>query len=156
MELEIIQTTDHELIARLNKDVHDLHVSLYPEYFKPYNYAAMNDFYQHIMGNSKFRFYIIMDQEQSLGYVWIEIKDYEENAFRNSYKVVYVHQLSVAEEFRHKGLGYQLMSKVEQIAKENSIHKIELDYWVDNKMASSFYEKLDYKKYREFVFKGVE
>jgi ribosomal protein S18 acetylase RimI-like enzyme len=156
MELEIIQTSDHEVVALLNKDVHDLHVSLYPEYFKEYNYEAMNDFYQQIMGNSNFLFYIIMDQERSLGYVWLEIKEYQETAFRKSYRSVYVHQLSIIREYRNKGLGNRLMNKVNEIAKEKGIHKIELDYWMDNKMASNFYDKNDFKKYREFVYKEVE
>ncbi|MFJ7745578.1 hypothetical protein [Peribacillus sp. NPDC097295] len=35
--MHIRQTNDFELVAKLNKTVHDLHANLYPEYFKAYN-----------------------------------------------------------------------------------------------------------------------
>ncbi|MBM7702239.1 hypothetical protein [Metabacillus iocasae] len=39
--MNISSTNDFELVAKLNKSVHDLHVNLYPEYFKEYNFGEM-------------------------------------------------------------------------------------------------------------------
>ncbi|MFD2445493.1 hypothetical protein ACFSO7_16145 [Bacillus sp. CGMCC 1.16607] len=36
--MKISRTNDFELVAKLNKFVHDLHANLYPEYFQEYNF----------------------------------------------------------------------------------------------------------------------
>lgn len=45
------------------------------------------------------------------------------------------------------------MNNIFKLANEKGIDLIELDYWLDNKNAKEFYEKYDFVKYREFVYK---
>jgi hypothetical protein len=52
--MKVTQTTNYELIAKLNKSVHDLHSKLYPKYFKEYNYEAMKEFFKSIIYNDSF------------------------------------------------------------------------------------------------------
>jgi hypothetical protein len=52
--LKISRTKDYELIARLNKYVHDVHAKLYPEYFKEYEYDATKDFFKGIINTPNF------------------------------------------------------------------------------------------------------
>jgi ribosomal protein S18 acetylase RimI-like enzyme len=47
------------------------------------------------------------------------------------------------------------MNEVYEIAKKNDIDLIELDYWFENKAAKEFYEKQNFKKYREFAFRQL-
>lgn len=151
--MNITQTFNHEIIARLNKHVHDLHVKLYPQYFKEYKFETMKNFFQSIMNNNHFVFLLLEDDNESIGYAWIEMKDYLENPFRNPYKSIYVHHISIIDTKRKKGYGTILMDRVYDIAKENEIELIELDYWSENTMAKDFYEKHGFSKYREFVYK---
>ncbi|MEK3886378.1 GNAT family N-acetyltransferase [Bacillus sp. FSL K6-3431] len=153
--MEISQTYDHELIANLNKHVHDLHSTLYPPYFKEYNYEEIKEAYKELMKNNGFIFLLLEDDEIVLGYAWIEIKEYEENAFKKAYKSVYIHQISIEETKQQKGYGTSLMEKIYDIAKNNGIDLIELDYWSKNSVAKDFYQKHGFTKYREFVYKGV-
>jgi ribosomal protein S18 acetylase RimI-like enzyme len=90
-----------------------------------------------------------------IGYAWIEIKNYPESAFKNEYKSVNVHQLSIVEGQTHKGYGKKLMNEVYDIAKKNDIDLIELDYWFENMAAKEFYKKQNFKKYREFAFRQL-
>jgi hypothetical protein len=115
------------VVAVLNKEVHELHVALYPERFKEYHFEAVNDFFKKVMTNPNFYFYLIGNEQSYIGYVWIEIKEYHENAFMKAYKSVFVHQLNIAK-----------------------------DYWTDNEIAKKFYEKTGYKRYREFVYKDCD
>ena len=39
---------------------------------------------------------------------------------------------------------------------ERGIKRIELDYWSDNENAKSFYKKIGFNTYREFVFRDIE
>ncbi|WP_059170539.1 GNAT family N-acetyltransferase [Bacillus sp. FJAT-27445] len=153
--MNISRTNDFELVAKLNKYVHDLHANLYPEYFKEYNFEEIKIFFQKIIDKEEFYFLLLEDDDQSLGYAWIELRNYPDNAFKKSYKSVYVHQISIVESQRKKGYGSELMNKITDIAKENGINKIELDYWFKNEIAKNFYKKNEFVKYREFVYKDI-
>ncbi|MFJ7365723.1 GNAT family N-acetyltransferase [Peribacillus frigoritolerans] len=153
--MNVCQTRDYEVIAKLNRNVHDLHAKLYPKYFKDYNYHAMKETFKSFVENNNFIFLVLKEQEEPIGYAWIEIKTYPESAFKNEYKSVYVHQLSIIENKTHKGYGKKLMNEVYEIAKKNDIDLIELDYWFENMAAKAFYKKENFKKYREFAFRQL-
>ncbi|MFJ7469268.1 GNAT family N-acetyltransferase [Peribacillus frigoritolerans] len=153
--MNVCQTRDYEVIAKLNRNVHDLHAKLYPKYFKDYNYHAMKETFKSFVENKNFIFLVLKEQEEPIGYAWIEIKTYPESAFKNEYKSVYVHQLSIIENKTHKGYGKKLMNEVYEIAKKNDIDLIELDYWFENMAAKAFYKKENFKKYREFAFRQL-
>ncbi|WP_047985643.1 GNAT family N-acetyltransferase [Ornithinibacillus californiensis] len=153
--MKVYQTTDAELITNLNKDVHDLHVNLYPEYFKPYNSEEIQSFFQGLVDKAEYVFLVLEDADIPLGFAMLEIRAYPETIFKKSYQSVYVHQLGVNATKRGKGYGSFLMKEIEKLAKEHEIHQIELDYWSNNEEAKNFYKKNDYDIHREFVFKRV-
>ncbi|MBD3108037.1 GNAT family N-acetyltransferase [Bacillus sp. AGMB 02131] len=150
------QTKDFELVAKLNKYVHDIHANLYPEYFKKYDFEEIKTFFQKIIDKEEFTFILLEDDNLPLGYAWIEFRNYPENTFKKAYKSVYVHQISISENQRKKGYGSKLMNEIIEIAKANGINKIELDYWFNNETAKDFYKKNDFVKYREFVYKDIQ
>ncbi|MEK5520565.1 GNAT family N-acetyltransferase [Heyndrickxia sporothermodurans] len=153
--MKINRTNDFELIAKLNKHVHDLHIKLYPKHFKEYNFEEVKAFFASIIDIEEFVFLILEQNEQPLGYAWIELREYPDNPFKKAYKSVYVHQISISENQGKKGYGSRLMDEICNIARANGINKIELDYWCDNEIAKSFYKKNGFVKYREFVYKDI-
>ena len=153
--MNISRTIDFELVAKLNKYVLDLHANLYPEYFKEYNFEEIKTFFQKVIDKEEFIFLLMEDDDQPLGYAWIELRNYPDNAFKKAYKSVYVHQISITESQRKKGYGSKLMNEITDIAKENGINKIELDYWFNNEIAKNFYKKNEFVKYRELVYKDI-
>ncbi|MED3855392.1 GNAT family N-acetyltransferase [Priestia megaterium] len=153
--LNISRTNSYQAIARLNKTVHELHVSLYPKYFKKYNYESIREFFRRIINHSKFIFLLLEDEEKEIGYAWIEIKDYPPNVFKNAYRSLYVHQISIVETQRKKGYGSKLMNYIYELAKEKKIDIIELEYWFQNERAKGFYKKHGFTKYKEFVYKEL-
>jgi diamine N-acetyltransferase len=46
LTMVIAPTMNFELIATLNQPTHELHVSLYPDYFKEYNFEDMREFFK--------------------------------------------------------------------------------------------------------------
>ena len=153
--MKIDRTNDYELVARLNKYVHDLHTNLYPDIFKPYNFQEVKAFFQGIIHRDEFIFLQLEDEGKPLGYAWIELRNLPENAFKKAYKSVYVHQISIVDSQRRKGYATMLMDRITDLAKENGINRIELDYWFNNKIARDFYKKNEFVKYREFVYKEM-
>lgn len=131
--MQIIQTTYSEVIARLNKNVHDLHVSLYPHYFKDYQFETANEFFKTAIENPSNYFYVLEDNGQYLGYAWVELREYKGNVFMNSYKSVFIHQFSINKEHQKQGLGSQLMNKVYELAKKHGgTENLFLKIWYNN------------------------
>ena len=153
--MNITLTNNTHVLAALNQHVHDVHVEAYPQYFKPYNYDLVKSEFEKIIDVEKFEFLLIEDEDEAVGYAWIEYRNYRENAFKLSYQSVYVHQISISSDVRGKGYGTVLMKEIERRALARDIHKIELDYWTKNSMAKSFYEKLGFSHYVEHVFKDI-
>lgn len=94
--MKISRTNNFKLVAKLNKYVHDLHVNLYPEYFKEYNYEEIKDFFQKIIDKEEFTFLLLEDEDKPVGYAWIELRNYPDNAFKKSYQSIYVNQISIS------------------------------------------------------------
>lgn len=153
--MNIIQTQNYELISELNREVQHIHAEMYPNHFKEHNHVEVSEFFKSIMTNLNYQFYIIEEQGQELGYIWIEIKEYQENPFRKAYKSLYIHQLNVIKSYHNQGLGQQLMNKAYEIAIQKQIKKIEVDYWVNNEMAKNFYSKNGYIAYKEYRYKDL-
>lgn len=153
--MKISQTSDYELIAILNKPVHDLHYSLYPKHFKEYDYNSAREEFRKLINKDHFIFLLVKDCQQAVGYAWLEIREYPENAFKKAYRSLYVHQLSINSTHRKKGYGNKLMNYIYSVAKEKETDRIELDYWFNNNIADEFYEKQGFVKYREIVWQSL-
>lgn len=153
--MKISQTFNYEIIAGLNKNVHDLHVKLYPQYFKEYNYDSIKNFFRSIINNRNFIFLLLEAENEALGYAWIEEISYSETPFNKAYQSIYVHHISIGETKQNKGFGTGLMEKIYEIAKNKGIDLIQLDYWSENHTAKDFYKKHKFTRYREFVYKNV-
>ncbi|TYP73296.1 GNAT family N-acetyltransferase [Paenibacillus methanolicus] len=153
--MKISRTTDFDLLANLNKPIHDLHVSLYPDYFEAYSFAAMRDAFERYVQNEQFIFLLLEDKDEPIGYAWIEIKTYSQGAFIKQRKSVFVHQLSIAEKRKRSGCGSHLMNYIYDLAKAEEIDTIELDYWANNESAKRFYDKQGFTGFRAYVYKKI-
>ncbi|MCR2823767.1 GNAT family N-acetyltransferase [Lederbergia panacisoli] len=151
--MKVCITKDYEQITILNKSVHELHVHLYPDYFKEYEFDKFKSFFKGLIQKDNQIFLLLENDDEALGYAWIEIKEYPENVFKKGYKSVYVHQLNVLKP--HQGHGSMLMDKIYEIARRHRNKLVELDYWTDNQVAERFYCKQGFKKYREFLYKEL-
>ncbi|MEK3800771.1 GNAT family N-acetyltransferase [Peribacillus sp. FSL H8-0477] len=153
--MHIRPTKNYEIIAKLNRHVHSLHAALYPKHFKKYNYPEVRETFKYLIDNDQFIFLLLEDHKKAIGYVWIEIIFYPENAFRKSYESIYVHQIGLRADQKKKGYGTLLMDEVYTIAKKHDIELIELDYWFENTDAKEFYKKHQFSNCREFVYKQL-
>jgi diamine N-acetyltransferase len=154
-KLKISRTFDTGKIAKLNQSVHQLHVELYPERFQTYDFQKIHEFFKKVMKDDRFIFLLGEDEGQYVGFAWLEIKQYSKTVFKKTYKSIYVHQINIAEPYKNKGFGSSLMKEIYSIARTNNINTIELDYWNDNTIAESFYEKEGFVTYRKMAYKEL-
>ncbi|USD13747.1 GNAT family N-acetyltransferase [Priestia megaterium] len=153
--MKISRTFDADTIAKLNQSVHQLHVELYPEHFQTYDFQKIHEFFKNVMKDDRFIFLLGENEGQHVGFAWLEIKQYSETVFKKTYKSIYVHQINIAEPYKNKGFGSSLMKEIYSIAREKEITTIELDYWSDNTIAESFYEKEGFVTYRKIAYKEL-
>ncbi|MEH7067711.1 GNAT family N-acetyltransferase, partial [Priestia megaterium] len=151
--MKISRTFDAGKIAKLNQSVHQLHVELYPQHFQTYDFHQVHEFFKKVMKDDRFIFLLGEDEGQHVGFAWLEIKQYSETVFKKAYESIYVHQINIAESYKNKGFGSSLMKEIYSIARTNDINTIELDYWNDNTIAESFYEKEGFVTYRKIAYK---
>ncbi|MCI4621867.1 GNAT family N-acetyltransferase [Priestia megaterium] len=153
--MKISRTFDAGKIAKLNQSVHQLHVELYPQHFQTYDFHQVHEFFKKVMKDDRFIFLLGEDEGQHVGFAWLEIKQYSETVFKKAYESIYVHQINIAESYKNKGFGSSLMKEIYSIARTNDINTIELDYWNDNTIAESFYEKERFVTYRKMAYKEL-
>ncbi|SEQ70449.1 Acetyltransferase (GNAT) family protein [Virgibacillus subterraneus] len=153
--IKVFRSYDYQKLARLNEVVHNLHVKLYPRYFKPYNYSEMEVEFEKLTKNEKYTFLILSDKGENKGFIFFEILNKPSTPFKNPYKSLYVHQLSINESEQRKGYGQALMEKTQQIAHNEQVDCIELDYWIKNEFARQFYQKNNFVLERVFVRKNI-
>ncbi|CAI8806025.1 MULTISPECIES: GNAT family N-acetyltransferase [Priestia] len=153
--MKISRTFDAGKIAKLNQSVHQLHVELYPQHFQTYDFHQVHEFFKKVMKDDRFIFLLGEDEGQHVGFAWLEIKQYSETVFKKAYESIYVHQINIAESYKNKGFGSSLMKEIYSIARTNDINTIELDYWNDNTIAESFYEKEGFVTYRKIAYKEL-
>lgn len=153
--MKISRTFDAGKIAKLNQSVHQLHVELYPQHFQTYDFHQVHEFFKKVMKDDRFIFLLGEDEGQHVGFAWLEIKQYSETVFKKAYESIYVHQINIAESYKNKEFGSSLMKEIYSIARTNDINTIELDYWNDNTIAESFYEKEGFVTYRKMAYKEL-
>jgi len=150
--MNIKTTIDMKLITALNEPVHNLHHSLYPEIFKPFNTEKMHEYFANAVRFEGQHFMICEDGESAIGYVWFQEVFRLESAFRYLDHHVYINQISVNEDHRGKGAGKLLFDAVLKFAEDNDIKRIGLDYWAKNESAKEIYEKLGFSVEKEVAY----
>ncbi|KRE01545.1 GNAT family N-acetyltransferase [Priestia megaterium] len=153
--MKISRTFNAGKIAKLNQPVHQLHVELYPQHFQTYDFHQVHEFFKKVIENDRFIFLLAEDEEQHVGFAWLEIKQYSVTVFKKAYESIYVHQINIEEPYKNKGVGSSLMKEIYSIAREKEITTIELDYWSDNTIAESFYGKEGFITYRKMAYKEL-
>lgn len=147
MDIEIKFEKNAEVIARLNKSVHDLQQMWYPEIFREYSYEKMLEMFDEMLKKDFIHSLIAYRSEQPVGYAILVLRQYDSPLFCEDHKSIYIDQMCVIEEYRHQGIGKILMNRIKEFAHDKNIKRIELSVWVDNVSAIKFYERMGFVNY---------
>ena len=153
--INIRLSKDAEIIARMNQPVQDLHYRLHPEYFKPSSYSEIVAYLKVQLEEVNWFCYLVDCDGVDVGYVLFYIRNYKENPFRKEYKGIHIDQISILPEYKRKGIGKMLMSKIESFALKENATQIELTHWESNTEAKNFYKSIGFKTNFRFVVKKL-
>lgn len=150
--MKVVRSFDSSIVAKLNEPVQNLHHKLYPEIFKPFNSEAVKAYFETAMQDGEAYFYICIEADQTIGYIWFLIVEGNGSAFSYPKRYIYINQISVNEEHRGRGAGKLLFNAAVEIAKAKDIDKIGLDYWCRNEDAKAIYRSYGFEVEREIAF----
>ena len=154
--MRLVETNDADLIATLNRPIHERHVALMPHFFAPYDYERVRKAFAETINRAGHHFLVAEVSEEPVGYIWMQEVTSASNAFKNATRTLYVRQISINPSHQRFGYGRQMMGYVEKWARAHDFPTIELDYWVTNEDAARFYEGLGFIAKRQVVVKSVE
>lgn len=152
----ITTTTDASRIASMHKLFHDAHVELHPTIFKPFELHAMEQHFQALVQQPTHSFFLLYhDEHTPIGYAWVEWMERAETPFMFAQKTMFIHQISIEDDYRGNGNGNMLLEYITEEAKKRNFLRIELSYWLTNFGAKYFYRKHDFIPFAERVYKQL-
>lgn len=112
-------------------------------------YEKVGQFIDHLESDTCVGF-AAFDGDELCGFVWAYPHQFREE------QRMYVSEIRVREDYRGRGIGRELLEKVEERARELGICALYLHAEVDNPDAIRFYESQGFQAERVQLRKGVE
>lgn len=156
--MKIIETRDAKLMGLLGHVMQEKHIELYPDFFKPYDAAAVTASFEEYFKNPKQAVYLWQDdqnQDAIAAYLWLEEEEIPETVYRFGYTRLYLHHILIMPSYQGQGLSKELLKFADTYAKERNIQHVELHYWPNNGIAKHAYEKYGYQVYTEIAQKII-
>lgn len=147
--IKILRTMDAGLLSILNHDVQEIHHAIEPSIFKAHAKEAMEALFQEYLKEENMQAYIAYDDETPVGYILLEIKHSKETFFKHSYKALVIDQICIEASYKGKGFGKALVDLAKNLAREENINRIEMNYWTANKQSGEFFRSQGFENYNE-------
>ena len=123
--------------------------------YRPYDPSAAADYFAIALREGGHLIWLAEIGTQSVGFIEAEVITRGENPFTTPIRVMYVHQLAVAADFRRMGVARALMAAVEEAGRSLGAPEVRLEHRSFNESAHRFYEALGYRTYSVKMRKSV-
>jgi ribosomal protein S18 acetylase RimI-like enzyme len=135
---------DFKAFNALMNQVQKIHHNGIPEFYKP----SMEEFpYEDYLKEIKLGNINVLEIENSIiGFSYHNIIEIKDNPAIYDQSIMYIIDVCVDENSRHKGYGKEIFNGLRNIAKKNTCRSINLDVYNFNKEAISFYKKLNFSE----------
>lgn len=143
--MEMVKVSDPLLLAKLNEQLHNMHVSERADVFKPFDLEAVTAYFEQCLQKPQYYHPGIILDGKLAGFAQAEVMMRLENAFAYPYRYIHIHQLSVHPAFRRKGIAKALVAAVEKHAAMENISRVDLTVWDFNEEGIAFYNACGFK-----------
>ncbi len=110
-----------------------------------------NDSFKKVIKNPKNFVFVAEDKGSLIGFATFSVRD----VIRYPKQIAELDEMFVLPTYRQKGVGKQLMEKVEEKAKELNCYRIFIESHYDHKAAHKFYKALGYTNYGYHFIKNL-
>jgi diamine N-acetyltransferase len=132
---------DAPVIAALNADVHRLHHEVAPQWFKPPDQAAAEEYFGALLASEAFQAFIVEVDGRPLGYALARTREVPETPLTYGSRVVELDQITVDPSSRGQGLGRELIDAVRTFAAASEASRLQLTVWEFNARARRVFER---------------
>ena len=151
MNIRFASENELDRVNELRKQVNELHVEGKPDVFKPGFNDDLRDFIKEIWNDPDKRIVVAESGDTLCGFAIINHITKPENPFMFERDFLDIDEFCVDEAFRRQGVATELVAFIKRFAKENNIHRIELNMWEFNKDALAFYEAAGFETFRRYM-----
>lgn len=140
-------TGDAGVLGELNAYVHQAHAAAMPDEYRPYDADAAAQYFAGVVEDDSHPIWIAEVDNFPVAFLEAEVRSRPDNPFTTELRVLYVHQLAVAEHARRLGVARSLMLVAENTAPKLGCTEVRLEHRDFNEGAHRFYEALGYRTY---------
>lgn len=126
---------DQGVLAKLNAVAQDLHITMFPEFFKVTDAHEVANRFQSLLAEETTRIWIAEIGGTAVGYVVAVNKEAPEHALCHARRWCEIDEIAVAPHRQRHGIGSALVREVIADANGNGIDDIELTSWSFNENA---------------------
>lgn len=143
MNIRLAEEKDYLQVEELMKQVHDLHVVLCPNIYKPEEVVWTKEEFMELVTKEE----VIVAEEDSkivgiLSYIFRIIS----GKVVVDRKVMFIESLAVDEKYRSRGIGRGLLDRAKEICKETECDSLELQVNAKNTRAWEIYKKYGFRE----------
>jgi GNAT superfamily N-acetyltransferase len=120
-------TGDDGVLGELNAYVHQAHAAAMPDEYRPYATDAAAHYFAGVVEDDSHPIWIAEVDNFPVAYLEAEVRSRPDNPFTTELRVLYVHQLAVAEHARRLGVGRALMLVAESTAPTLACTEVRLE-----------------------------
>lgn len=143
MYIRIAEEKDYQQVENLMKQVHDLHVDLCPEIYKPEEVVWTKE---EFMGMAEKEEVLVAVEDENvvglLAYIFRMIS----GKVVVDRKVMFIESLAVDEKYRSQGIGRALLDRAKEVYKEKGCDSLELQVNARNRKAWDIYKKYGFRE----------
>jgi GNAT superfamily N-acetyltransferase len=148
MNIRQANSRDSLLLSSLCVDVQRLHAEQYPDLFKrPQGDDFAVSFFDEMLADPTVRIFLAEEDGRPIGYLMSKLFERAEGPFTYTNRFLQVEHISVHPDRQRQGVGTALMNRVEELAREIGVTKIQLDSWDFNTEAHTFFERRGFEKF---------
>ena len=142
MEIRLAQPQDVPGILALLKQIGSLHHQGRPDLFRANAQKYSASQILNILDSVTNPIYVAVEDSKILGYGFCMMKTYFHDPVIGDHTTLYIDDLCVDEQHRHRGIGKALYQKILGFARLHNCHNVTLNVWCCNPDAIAFYESL--------------
>ena len=149
MDIREARPADIAAIVALNGEVHDIHLRLFPDIFRPTDPVALAEWFGHLIDDDNMIILVAEGTGDIVASLVLRKEERPAHLFAQSRRCAYIDEVCVTERYRGKGIFQALLRKAEAIARQWGMSRLELDVWSDNAAAKNAFSQCGFQTYSE-------
>jgi ribosomal protein S18 acetylase RimI-like enzyme len=135
---------EHLVLAELNADVQQLHVTHRPDVFEVASTGHVAAWFEDLARDPGVKIWVAEAEGAAVGYVLVMLREVEETVFLKARRWWEVDQIGVAPSHRRSGVARALLEHVIAEARAHGITDLELQTWAFNQAAQGAFGRLGF------------